>query len=276
MMASLSVSVVVYHPAEKVLRDTLVSLRQAIRLALDAGVLAQARLILVDNGEVPSLFEPDDYFRIFGEDSDSIGMSCHSGHGNIGYGRGHNLALFETTCDHHLVLNPDVILEPDALVRALEFCASHPSVSLISPRSQTPDGSPEYLCKRYPALLDLLLRGFAPVWLKHFFSARLARYEYRDETGQGDFFSPEIISGCFMFGRTDVFRALNGFSPRYFMYFEDFDLSLRAHRLGKLQHVPTVEVTHLGGKAAGKGWRHIWMFARSARVFYRIHGLKVW
>ncbi len=256
--------------------DTLLSLRQAILLALETRELSQARLILVDNGEVPGLFEPEDYFRIFEEDSASIEVSCHSGHGNIGYGPGHNLALFESTCDYHLVLNPDVILEPDALVRALEFCAAHPSASLISPRSCTLEGSPEYLCKRYPALLDLLLRGFAPVWLKQFFSARLARYEYRGETVQGEVFSPEIISGCFMFGKTHVFRALEGFSPRYFMYFEDFDLSLRAHRLGQLQHVPTVRITHLGGKAARKGWRHIWMFVRSAGVFYRGHGLKVW
>ncbi|WP_297479762.1 hypothetical protein [Ferrovum sp.] len=275
MGATLSISVVVYRPAEKILTDTLVSLRQAIRFALATKNLSQVSLCLVDNGEQPDYFDPNHYAGIFSAEPAALTVCCLAGHGNIGYGRGHNLALVNAKSEYHLVLNPDVILEQDALACALEFFRTENSVALISPQSRSPDGSTEYLCKRYPALLNLLLRGFAPAWLKKIFSDRLSRYEYKTETDDRKVFPTEIISGCFMFGKTEVFRSINGFSSRYFMYFEDFDLSLRAARYGRLLHAPTVKITHLGGKAASKGWNHIMMFLQSARMFYHCHGWRI-
>lgn len=38
---------------------------------------------------------------------------------------------------------------------------------------------------------------------------------------------PPIVSGCFMPFRTDVLKSLGGFDPRCFLYFKDYDLSLR-------------------------------------------------
>ena len=74
---------------------------------------------------------------------------------------------------------------------------------------------------------------------------------------------PPIVSGCFMLFRTDVLQQLEGFDPRFFLYFEDFDISLRAGRVSRIAYVPQVKVVHHGGHASRKGWRHIWMFGRS-------------
>jgi GT2 family glycosyltransferase len=38
-----------------------------------------------------------------------------SEHRNNGYGEGNNIATREAVADYHLVLNPDVLLEPDAV-----------------------------------------------------------------------------------------------------------------------------------------------------------------
>jgi len=39
------------------------------------------------------------------------------GQGNIGYGKGHNLAFFSSKSKFYLVLNPDVYIKEDALTQ---------------------------------------------------------------------------------------------------------------------------------------------------------------
>ena len=78
------------------------------------------------------------------------------GHANIGYGAAHNLVLHGTGSDYHLVLNPDVELAPDALANAVRWLDAHQDVGALAPRVRGADGTREYLCKRYPAVFDLL------------------------------------------------------------------------------------------------------------------------
>ena len=87
--------------------------------------------------------------------------------------------------------------------------------------------------------------------------------------------SVPLVSGCFMFFRKKVLDRLGGFSPRYFLYFEDFDLSLRTALVADVVYVPAVRILHHGGYAAKKGLRHVRLFCASALRFYRTHGWKV-
>ena len=75
-----------------------------------------------------------------------------------------------------------------------------------------------------------------------------------------------------MFCRRAAVAAIGGFSDRYFLYFEDFDLSLRAAARGAIAFVPAVRIVHHGGYAARKGRRHVLLFIRSVFAFYRRHG----
>ena len=56
------------------------------------------------------------------------------------------------------------------------------------------------------------------------------------------------------------------------MYFEDFDLSRRLTALGDVIYCPSALITHRGGNASRKGWRHISWFAQSALRFFHHHG----
>jgi len=85
---------------------------------------------------------------------------------------------------------------------------------------------------------------------------------------------PPIVSGCFMMFRTSVLKQLAGFDPRYFLYFEDYDLSLRTHAVARVAYVPNVRVLHHGGGASRKGSSHIRMFISSAFKFFNRFGWK--
>jgi hypothetical protein len=75
-----------------------------------------------------------------------------------------------------------------------------------------------------------------------------------------------------MFCRREPVAAIGGFSDAFFVYFEDFDLSLRAATVGVLAFVPQVKAVHFGGNAARKGLRHVVLFARGAMAFFNRHG----
>jgi GT2 family glycosyltransferase len=178
--------------------------------------------------------------------------------------------------DYHLVLNPDVLLERDALYEALSYMEEHKETGLLTPFSRGAQGDRLYLCKRYPTVLDLFLRGFVPTWLQIGSKARLAHYEMRDLPADRESTGIPIASGCFMFLRNRFLQELNGFDPRFFLYFEDFDLSMRMGKIADIAYVPSVKITHFGGGAAHKGPRHIFWFIRSAAKFFDLHGWKLW
>lgn len=272
----LSVSVVTYAPDFAILEQTLSSLGKALSEASTGDAVSRIVVLIVDNGPGEE-WEP----RLRAAARRALQLPAAgtvkviSGHGNVGYGKGHNLALADSGEHYHLVLNPDVILDSRAIIEAVHFMEEHDDVGLVAPSVCGPDGKTQYLCKRYPAVLDLLLRGFAP-FLERSFRARLERYEMRNETLGAPHLDVPIASGSFMFLRRPVLDRLGGFSSDFFMYFEDFDLSVRLSRISRIAYVPAVKITHLGGNAAKKGWKHIRMFVRSGITFYARHGWKWW
>jgi len=266
--ADISISIVVHELNQAVLERVLACLVKAVDEARAAELLHNACLYLINNSNNPALLKniPASV------DLSSLELVTRTGHGNIGYGRGHNLAIAETGSQYHLVLNPDVYLESDALVHGLRCLQTQPETVAVAPSISNGNGDPESACKRYPGVLDLLLRGFAPGPVRRRFHSRLARYDMRELSRTELTDNIPIISGCCMLFRTEVLRRLDGFDPRYFLYFEDFDLSLRAHHHGSLTFVPAMRIVHLGGNSARKGLRHILMFGRSALRFFSTHG----
>lgn len=269
-IAGLSVSVVVFRSDLGQLTRTLIGLGAACEALREIRPTMPAEFYLVDNGGVPDVDAVLDELR-----THDIVCTKITGHGNVGYGRGHNLAIERATSRYHLVLNPDVDMDREALVRALDFFDTQPDAGLVTPWVGDGNGRQQYLCRRYPVVLDLLVRGFFPASLRRLFTLRLDRYEMRDQINDRDIvWDPPIVSGCFMLFRTEVLKKLAGFDPRYFLYFEDYDLSLRTHDVARVAYVPSVRILHHGGGAACKGLTHIRMFASSAYKFFNRFGWK--
>ena len=269
---SLSVSLVLYNSDVDRFAQTVRSLAGAAAHAKETGSLKHVSLVVVDNSTDPEYAElAREALAAATPINGVIDSRYVVSASNTGYGGGHNLAASEIDSDLHLVLNPDVDLTRDALVQGIEELLD-PAVVLVAPKVTGEDGSTEYLCRRYPSVLVLLLRAFAPVFIQRQFNDRLARYEVRDLCSGSEPADVALASGCFMLLRTAALRAIHGFDERYFLYFEDYDLSMRLAAQGVLRFQPKMRIVHHGGYAASKGWRHIWLFVRSGCRFFGQYG----
>ena len=167
-MRSLTVSIVTYQVNKQLFSKVLEGLGKAVRDAKGKSLLSQTKLVVVDNGNDVSYLREE----IAGQE-DFEGRVIDNPD-NVGFGRAHNQALLECDSDMHLVLNPDAVMYPDGLSEGLAYLAEHEETVMISPYAENSDGSKAYLCKRYPSVVDLFMRGFLPASLQEAASERLA------------------------------------------------------------------------------------------------------
>ncbi|MFT7289205.1 MAG: GT2 family glycosyltransferase [Halieaceae bacterium] len=273
---TLGVSIVLHESDLGLLQATLEHLARAVCRARDSDLLDTVSVTVLDNAS------SDEYGAaaqaLVGTIAESYPaawtFSYRQNPRNVGFGSGHNLALQDCQAEYLLVLNPDVELAATAINEGLRFLREQSDAVAVNPLCKRDNGSREFLCKRYPSLFDLLLRGLGVRWLQQRFAERLAHYEYRelDDTRPG---LVTLTSGACLLLRARDFRACAGFDAGYFLYFEDFDLAMRLSHRGALYYLPSMRVVHHGGFAARKGLRHVAMFLRSAVRFYSIHGWRL-
>lgn len=266
-MVSLSVSCVSFSGNYEVLVTTINSLQESGTYAKQFGSLKKINLHLIDNG--PDQENLNTLERIKKEKTQYFdAIKIFSGHGNLGYGAGNNLSIFNSNCDYHLVLNPDVIMAVDAIQLAIAYLNLNSGVGLVAPDAHDPSGSRQFLAKRTPDPLVLAARALNLKWLNRVLKKRLYRYECRDLIPSINPIPIDYASGCFMFCRLASLKQLGGFDPGYFMYFEDNDLSRRMKKIAEIHYVPYVKIIHAGGGVARKGGRHILYFLRSMLRFF--------
>jgi GT2 family glycosyltransferase len=244
----LSVSIVLYNSPLDLLRRNLQSLQRAAEIAGPACRVDRVAVYIVDNSTERERREGARAFVSRWPANGFFQMNYVAQPGNRGFGAGHNSVIPRLDSDYHLVLNPDVELSEDALRVGLSTC------------------------KRYPSVFVLILRAFAPHFVRRIFHRRLERYAMRDVCSGDREAEILLASGCFMLVRTGALRAAGGFNDRYFLYFEDFDLSLRLGGQGRLMFNPAMRIVHHGGYAASKGIQHVKYFLRSGVTFFNQHG----
>jgi GT2 family glycosyltransferase len=153
--------------------------------------------------------------------------------GNVGYVRACNRAAEEAHGAWLLFLNPDASAEPDCLARLV--AAAEPGVGIVGAQVLLPGG-------------ERVNAGDNPVHLTGL--SWSGRFEEPRESGPPR--DVAAVSGAALMVRADVFAALGGFEPNYFMYHDDVDICWRARLAGwRVRFVPGAAVVH--DYAFGKG-----------------------
>jgi hypothetical protein len=113
-----------------------------------------------------------------------------------------------------------------------------------------------------------------PTGLRPYFKRRLESYEMRD-VGYEHSCDVPFVSGAFMFCRTQVLREVGGFDERFFLYFEDADLSRQVQNHGyRTVFFPEVSVIHEWKRIAYKNLHGAMIFLQAAYLYFRKWGFK--
>ena len=191
---------------------------------------------------------------------------------NKGFGFGHNQVLNQLESEYHFIVNPDIqIKDKTSLNTMINIMNDDPTVGLLSPLILNEDGSIQYLFRKSPTILDAAIRFAGDKVLKK----RQEKF-VNLETGYNKVLPIENASGSFMLIRTEVFQKIQGFDERFFMYYEDTDLTRKVNEISSAMFVPTATVIHRWERANGRQIKFIFIMLQSLVKYMMKWGWKLW
>ncbi len=160
---------------------------------------------------------------------------------NVGFARAINLGVARVRAGAILALNADTVVEPGAVGALLKALKADPGLGGVQPRILQLEGREG---TRDPERARLYSAGQA-----------LTRDGRAIELGAGEAQSTSHCEPREVFGvcgaacllRRELFDQLGGYDERYFSFYEDVDLNVRAGIAGwRFGYVPAAAVWHLG------------------------------
>lgn len=268
----ISASLVLYKPDFRTVERTLLALQKAGQLARQKYAL-QLDLTLVDNSDDDAVYgKVAGWLEGFRASVPDWTLQLLRSPGNVGYGRGNNLVIANARSDYHIVINPDLFVDADALFEALRFMEDCRDVGLLTPSVFGEGGERHYLCKRHPTLLVMFLRSVAPLWLQEKLSSVMNEFEMRDCNYDKAISPVEYPTGCFMFFRTAPLQAIGGFDPDFFLHYEDADIGRRILTVARVVYVPAVRVVHQWARDTHRSVHSRLVTVRSGWLYWRKWG----
>lgn len=196
---------------------------------------------------------------------------------NMGFAGGNNLGLRRAKGRYLLLLNSDTLVEPNTLIKMVEFMDQNPKIGLSTCRVELKNGQID------PASH----RGFPTPWtsltyylgLEKLFPKNKLFGQYHQ--GWKDLNTAHEIDtpvGAFFLIRREALRQAGLLDERFFMYGEDIDLAFRIKTAGwKIMYTPIVKITHLkGASGINRPDKEIRLkttkaFFEAMRLFYNKH-----
>ena len=142
-------------------------------------------------------------------------VECIISKENLGYSKANNLGLKRVNTRYALVLNPDTVLETNALENFLKSASQLKDFSLMGPNSKD--------------------------------NSKINERE--------DVIEVENLKGFAIFFNMEKFKNNEFFDENYFLYFEEIDLCRRVYsNKGKIYLDPKIKISHEGGKSTDENY----------------------
>lgn len=190
---------------------------------------------------------------------------------NIGFAAANNKAADLAETEWMLLLNPDTETHPHAIERLLAFGKSWPQAGIVGGRTVFPDGSLNPAsCWNRMTVWSLIcgatgLRSLFP-------RTSLFNPEGIGSWARDSIRPVDIVVGCFLLIRTRLWRELQGFDAKYFMYGEEADLCLRAARAGyRPMLTPDAQIMHLVGASTPRLGAKVVLLMKAKATLIRDH-----
>lgn len=170
---------------------------------------------------------------------------------NLGFAKGNNLGIPESSGRYILFLNPDTIVFPEVLDGMIDFMDKHPKAGVSTCKVELPNGNLDEACHR----------GFPNPWNAFCHFSGLERLFSKSQIFSGYYLgwlplakTHEIDAcvGAFLLVRREVGEQINWWDEDYFWYGEDIDFCYRVKEIGfKVYCVPEYKIIHYKGASSG-------------------------
>jgi GT2 family glycosyltransferase len=208
------------------------------------------KIIIFDNGST------DNSLDVFeGVGKVEIYLNDH----NMGFGMACNLGAAKIDSEYILFINPDTEVYEKTLGDVLGFMNDpmNKNIGISGVKLLNDYGRVARSCARFPNSLRFLANslGVDRIFPKMgFFMSEWPHLETKEV---------DHVIGAFYMIRRHIFEKLSGFDERFFLYYEDLDLSYRAQQAGwRIIYLANIQAFHAGGGTSNQ--------VKARRLFYSL------
>lgn len=210
------------------------------------------KIVIVDNGST------DRSIEMIEEDSFSFQLTILKQGNNLGFARACNLgASVCKDADYLLFLNPDTRIFNLSYVEIFKVFDKCINVGIVGIQLINEHNEVSKTCSRFPTAKSLLFEmlGLSKIFPRILKGARMIEFDHKNAC------YVDQIMGAFFLIQRNLFDELQGFDERFFVYYEEVDLSYRARQAGKrAYYFPGVKAFHQGGGVSAQ--------IKDKRLFY--------
>jgi GT2 family glycosyltransferase len=168
---------------------------------------------------------------------------------NLGFAAACNCGANNSSADFLLFLNPDTRLYRGSLTGPLAYMLQpvHQKTGIMGIQLIDDTGCVSRSCARFPTplLFFYKMTGLDRLFPTGFVSLAMTDWNHLQTR------IVDQVIGAFFLVRNPVYRELNGFDERFFVYYEELDFSLRAFQKGwRTCYLSGFQAYHKGGGAS--------------------------
>jgi len=234
--------IIVNWNTTKLLIDCLKSLEFEIR-----NLKFEVEVIVVDNGSTDNSVKEFENLKFDIENSfkiKNLKLKIIENESNLGFSKGNNLGVKESSGDFIMLLNSDTVVKEGAIEKLVNFLEENKNISIVGPRLLNQDGTKQANCGFFP---DLKV-AFLMLFKEHFGGSDSVRFS-PDESCRVDW-----LMGAAFVAKKEVFDKTGGLDEEIFMYMEEVEWFYRTKKQGFLAYfLKEAEIIHLGRGSSTSG-----------------------
>jgi GT2 family glycosyltransferase len=207
----------------------------------DAG-FSQFEIHVVDNASC------DQSLSILAKDFPYV--KARANQDNIGFSKACNQVIPETKGESILLLNPDTVIDDNAISKLWQFMESNPQVGAVGPKVLNDDGTLQLACRRsFPTVSAALFRltYLSIIFPRHKLFSKY-NMTYADPSAC---IEVDALSGACMMVRRQAIDQIGLLDEDIFMFGEDIDWCWRIKEASwQVYYLPQAVVYHTHGAAS--------------------------
>ncbi len=191
---------------------------------------------------------------------------------NVGFPKGNNIGISQSTGRHVLLLNPDTEIVANAPVALSRYLDDNPDVGVVAAQLLNPDGTVQSSRRRFPTMSTGI---FESTWLQPIAPASVLRNYYFEDAPANAVLDVDWVVGACLMVRRSIIEDVGLLDEDYFMYSEELDWCRRIKSAGwRVVYLPSAQIFHHIGKSSEQAVveRHINYQRAKLRYFRKYRG----